>query len=325
MYKNNLTFIQRAALEGEVAFLIATSNHDEDILFRLYCVLDGAPDDIRELFLSCFKSFVHFPEETYTKILGEVQTQHVPMWLWEDKVIADIKGCLKFTESSDSENLKMSKEDLRKYMVKSAFIFFCKKVCGYSVSEPIYLCQKIIEDNKLDFLHSVCFALIRDLSEALELGLASPDDSGENLVEIFKLSFDSHDLLSYRQEVNAMEQLIKEEQEEREYYYDFLFNIAAEAGKNKELSADIKQVISELLEVHNKQVEKGKKRKNPFVVKKILNTSKAISTLKRFKTVDEAQDYIEKMVDKCPELTDTCTFVIEDFNKKDVIYVYNEN
>ena len=189
MYKNELTFMQRAAIEGEIAYLIATANHDSEILFRLYCVLSEAPEDIKELVLDCFKPLICFPEEIYAKILGDINMNKIPMWLWEEQVIADIKQVIKFGEAPDTENLRISNKELRKLVAKSAFILFCKKLCEHSVRVPVSLCRKIINDNKLDFLHNACFALINDLTEALNMGIAVSDDSDESLQKILEISF----------------------------------------------------------------------------------------------------------------------------------------
>ena len=321
--------MQRAAIEGEIAYLITTATSDSEILFRLYFVLSEADDSLKEIILECFKSLVYFPEEVYTRILGEISTKNIPMWLWEDKVIDDIKEVIKHGEAPDSSNLKLEKRDLRKVVAKSAFILFCKRLCAFSVSVPINLCKKILDNHSLDFLHSSCFALIRDLSEAVEMGVVSLEDSKENLLEIFKMSFDARDILSFRIEVEALEHLNNLESKRNSKHFSdemryMLDRVENEDSNDVDDDNQLDQILSNLMETHNKEVEKGRKRKNPFVVKKIFREQKTVSTLKTFKSKEEAVVYIEKIVDRCPELMNTCTFVIEDFNVKNEIYIFSE-
>lgn len=326
--------MQRAAIEGEMAYLIATSNSDSDILFRLYFVLSEADDSLKGLILECFKSLVKFPEETYARILGEVSTKTVPLWLWENKVLDDIKEVLKHGESFESSCPIMEKRDLRKAIIKSAFILFCKRLCSFSVTVPINLCRKVLADNSLDFLHSSCFALIRDLSEAVEMGVVSLEDSQKNLIEVLNMSFDAKDILSYRIEVSALEYLNNMDNKLNDKgssedtpvtSKDSISESTEDSMQSPKKESELDEILSNLIMKHNKEITKGRKRKNPFVVRKIFSDKQTIVTLKTFKALKEAEDYVEKIVDECPELTSTCTFVIEDFNHKDMIYVFSED
>lgn len=314
-YKNSLTFMQRAAIEGEVVHLIITSSGNAEILFKLYIVLKSSPEDVRPLLLECFKSLMSFPEEVYFKILAEISANKVPIWLWENLVIDDIKYAINHGEVPEIDNLKLDKKALRKVSVKSSFILFCKRLCAYSINVPINLCRKILEDNELDFLHSSCFALINDLTEAAAFNIFPTEDTDENLTEILNTPFDARDLLSYQIEVRAMEQL------------DTLEKIGNKGNKEDSSNENsyVQDVLSVIIDVHNKEIETGKKRRKPFVVKKISNEEKAVITLKTFKSMQEAESYVDKVVDKSPDLMRTCTFIIEDFNKKDLIYIYSKD
>ena len=89
--RDNLTQLQKIALEGEVSKALITARHNPEVLYRLYILLTKAPQDITPTIIEIFKEIVDIKEELVDRVVLEVSSGRLPMWLWIDRVIADIK------------------------------------------------------------------------------------------------------------------------------------------------------------------------------------------------------------------------------------------
>ena len=189
MTTNNLNLTKRIAIEGEVANLLISSAHNADILYNFYITLKGMDrnaeitdeeefrdrEEIDEEYKQeLFKAFVRateFPEEVYKKLQMELGIDRYPMYLWKAKFVADLKEAIKIIKSTYSARGNKVSYDINtiaRAIVKSAFTEFCMKHSLEFPSAYISLCDAILKDSKLDFLHNVCFFVITELQNYIE-------------------------------------------------------------------------------------------------------------------------------------------------------------
>ena len=189
MTTNNLNLTKRIAIEGEVANLLISSAHNADILYNFYITLKGMDrnaeitdeeefrdrEEIDEEYKQeLFKAFVRateFPEEVYKKLQMELGIDRYPMYLWKAKFVADLKEAVKIIKSTYSARGNKVNYDINtiaRAIVKSAFTEFCMKHSLELPSAYISLCDAILKDSKLDFLHNVCFFVVTELQNYIE-------------------------------------------------------------------------------------------------------------------------------------------------------------
>ena len=94
MNLDNLTQLQKIAIEGEVAQALYTAIHDEDVLYRLYVILKKTPKELGYYVLEVMRNLTSIKEEKLYKVIAEVSSDEFPLWIWINKVIADIKFSL---------------------------------------------------------------------------------------------------------------------------------------------------------------------------------------------------------------------------------------
>ena len=326
---DNLTFRQKLAIEGEVSFILSTSFHDAEVLYRLYSCISEAPKKIKPYIFETFKKLTFFPESTYIKLKGELGVDEPPMWIWEDKVIEDVQQCLLLPDSFNIDKVSFNKKALKRNLIKSAFMMFCTKVGGTYQEALRPLCNKILEINNLEFLHESCFFILSCLSESLEAGQVkiSKKEKLKRIKEVFITTFDVHEFLSFQIELKSlanMKNSVKEKDERTEDTEDEekVMKMIDENGNVQDVSEDIKGLLSELFfEKNIKEGRKKKRVKDSFIVKKIFNSSKCSTTLKTFDSEEEAEKFITEIAENYPEILDTCTFVIENVNNPDIIKI----
>lgn len=112
--EENLTDLQRAALQGEVAYVLSTCAHDADIKYRIYLVLKEVEKDYVPLLMDAFKQSVKFDESIVDKIYLETLSGKTPVWIWIEKSIADLKEALKLASTNTTIQLSIDKEEERK-------------------------------------------------------------------------------------------------------------------------------------------------------------------------------------------------------------------
>ena len=95
---DKLTYMQQVALEGEVAFALSSAIHNADLKMRIYIILKELKEDYRGYVIQAVKNIVQLPEEELERVILEVSQPEMPLWLWVDRCIADIKlavlGCI---------------------------------------------------------------------------------------------------------------------------------------------------------------------------------------------------------------------------------------
>ena len=71
MELENLTQLQKAAIEGEVAKAYSSAKHNEEILYRLYTMLKSAPKDTITYIIEITQEMIEIKEELINKVILE--------------------------------------------------------------------------------------------------------------------------------------------------------------------------------------------------------------------------------------------------------------
>ena len=83
--EENLTYLQKAALKGEIGFALSTAAHDAEIKFRIYLILKEVEERFKPFIIECVKEAVNFDETIIDRIYLEVLNNTIPVWLWIDQ------------------------------------------------------------------------------------------------------------------------------------------------------------------------------------------------------------------------------------------------
>ena len=303
-----LTYAQKLALDGEIAYAIATSNHDDEVLYRLYSVLSTVPKELYTVVLGAFERLSNIPEEKIQRVRAEIALGKVPIWIWENKCISDLKECIKYSgQINNPSSITADQKALRCKLVESAFVFFIRKIATIAAKPAYDLCSKILEEPNLKQLEEACIYLMGEISELHMKDKLSRDI----LMNIMESNFDIRETLSLKLEIKALEMLDKPKKDKSLLFKNMSFNdevlnaIMGLSEDNEKNNKSIENLINAAL---NEDINKESKG---YVVKKIFNGSLKSTTLETFNTKKEAEDFIKNILLNMPELSQTCTFVIE--------------
>ena len=73
--ENDLTYLQKVALKGEIAFALSTAAHNTEIKLRTYLFLKEVGAELRPFILECIKEAVTFDESEIDRIKVSIQKQ----------------------------------------------------------------------------------------------------------------------------------------------------------------------------------------------------------------------------------------------------------
>jgi hypothetical protein len=309
--EENLTYLQKVALKGEIAYTVSTSAHDAEIKFRTYLILKEVSNKYRPLVVECIKEAVTFDESIIDRIYLDVIYNNTPDWLWVDEIISDIKLYTSIPDTSYATGIKLSINKLkeRKNIIESAFILFARKALLISHSSVEKLLDKILDDYDLEFLHSACFYLKNGCSEIRCI----KGDIKEVPEELMSCLFDVKKLLSFTIETDSLKEDFTNKGHAEEVtsgiiHGSIVLPIPEDFPKsNEEVSKYISEKIAELFEG---KISKPSPSKTVYVVKKVYIGSGLSTDIRICKTEEEARNFVEKVVKEYPELTKTCEFQI---------------
>ena len=204
----DLTQLQKIALEGEVAKALSSARHTPEVLYRIYTIMRTVSDDIAPYMISVIRDLVEVREKDLNKVLLEVSLNEPPLWLWIERTVADIKLSLTLASADGMIcEAELDKKLLQKKIVKSACVFFVRTIALTSTRAARELCQYIIDEEAivLDFLADACFSLLGEISEL------PPVDKVTDT--IFHSAFDIRNTLSYKFETDVLEKRKERDQE----------------------------------------------------------------------------------------------------------------
>lgn len=311
---NNVTALQKIALEGEVAKALSTARHDAEILYRYYVLIKNTPKEISYLLVQIFRDMTDIKQELLDRVMLETSLDITPVWIWLDKVVADLKLSLKLACSDSIGDVSMDRKSLQKKLIKSAFVYFCRKVAMVSPTAAQQLCRHIIDAEPIDlaFLEDACFALIPEIQE-LEQDKKVTDT-------VLNLMFDIGEILSYKVETAVLDKRAEEETEVKDEAENkpvklldkdgvsvYAAKVSVENNGQLNLSDVLKNTIDEIIK--EREVKK-KQETAKFMVVKEYDGCDVVTPLRECTSEEEAQKFIDNMKKQFPELTKTVRFKI---------------
>ena len=321
----NLTHLQKTALQGEIALVLSSAPHNAELKYRSFILLKEVAENLRPFVLQGIKEFVDIPETEIDRIMLEVQSHTIPVWLWIEKSIEDLRMSLELNENiMVGGRAKINKKDCRKSIIESAFVYFVRSAMSISLSAASQLCSEVLDCNDLEFLHSSSFYLLSVCKELSEI------EKPQNKVpkKLLDCTFNLRDILSFKLESKALDMLNKAELEPEwsprtthEGEFTHVIQMDSETGKGlttEELSNFLSQKITELFEGVSKENTNNTppiskpQNSHRYVVKKVFKGSHLTTVLKNFKNIEDAVEFKNKIEKELPELLKTCEFIIEE-------------
>lgn len=329
--EENLTYLQKVAIKGEIGFALSTSAHNAEMKFRTYLMLREVEDKYKPFIIECIKEAITFDESIIDRIYLEVISNTVPVWLWVEEAIADIKLHLVMADAGlagiTGTRLGINKVQERKNLIESAFIMFAREAIILSPDAAEQLLEEVVNDYDLDFLHNACFYLkdccaeIRTIKKSTEI----PD-------ELMSCMFDIKKTLSFIVETKSLSALNKAEKKSRYQKITkqplptqepsdevFVGNITVDAGTitHEELSNYISEKIAELFDGSANKKVTPPSSDTVYVVKKVFTDSGLSTDIRICRTEEEAINFVKKIVREYPELANTCEFQVHTENLHD--------
>ena len=315
---DNLTYLQKVAIKGEVAFALSTAIHDAEIKYRIYLILKEVDKNFVLPLIEAFKEDVTFDEEIVDQLYFESQREEIPVWLWIDKNIADIKESIKLSDASIAvSKTSINKTEERKKLVESAFVFFARKSSMASPTATKELCLTILNDQKLSFLHASCFYILEGCDELLE---AFPNEVTDE--RILDCSFDIREMLSTVLETEALRKttptkepakvIHEEAPTEKEISFKIKVNHIHTNGSSDQ-NENVEEFVSGVLSQKILETFKEFSSSEPsekYVVQKIFNDSQILTDIRTCDSEKEAREFIQNIKKQYPELQKTCNFII---------------
>lgn len=315
-YREKLDIMLNIALEGEVATLVSTSNHNAEIIYRIFTRMKDMPPSVQEVAFGCFKSFTSFEPDMYDRIKAELGMPDYPMWIWRDCCISDIKVATSIlTKTIESNKTEIDIKEASKAIVRSSFTKFLYKVYTVNKGGAKALCDSILSDDELDFLHSVCFIMndniINHVDEDDEITDEEIAEEEATVKALYDLSFDVRDILSFLEGVYRAGTI-----EEEVVANDNITNnvigkdIIVASSKEFRSLGELTNYLQGLLNKMEKSEDGNSGYK--YVVKKRYKGSTKVVTLCTFNNYNDASSYIDEILSEFPDLCNTCDFIIEE-------------
>ena len=317
---DNITALQKIALEGEIAKALSTARHDAEILYRYYTILKRAPKEISYLLVQIVRDLTDIKQEILDRVMLEASLDVIPLWIWTNRTVADLKLSLKLACADSIGDASMDRKNLQKKLIKSAFVYYVRSIAMISQTAALTLCRHIINEECIDlgYLEDACFALIPEIEELQE------DESvkDELTEDIIHTTFDISKVLSYKVETEVIEKRNREVKSNEETSED---NKPVKIAENENvkiyaasidldkanLTTDLSEVLKDTInEILKERKAKESKDTGKYIVVKEYDGCDVVTPLRECKTEEEAQRFISSMEKQFPELLKTVRFRI---------------
>lgn len=327
MTYENLTELQKTAIKGQVSAIFSFAKSNADLKIKIYRMLKESSSEYKPLFLEAIKEAVTLNEEEIMKLFFMGSLNEVPLSLWIEKTIEDIKYYLRVPETSfRSSKISLDKKQERVNIIKSTFINFGRKVIMTSPKAMLELINKILEDVELEFLYSSCIYLQGGCSDVMNFKCYPKDETDKVSESILKCEFDPYDIMSIDTETECLNKINEDSLSNSTPKTDLTGNFYTEPKVIKVTRIDIgddqtklsqeelsQYLGNQILEIFNRiqpiQEQKSTGELRYVVQKKYKNTD-IKEDIKQCKSEKEAVDFINKINEVYPELDRTCEFVI---------------
>ena len=318
MLGENLTYLQKVALKGDISLAFLSASHDTEIKFRAYLILKGVIPKLRPFFAECMKEALTFDAGVIDCLSLEIANNQVPVWLWIEEVMADIKLQLSLTENKYSDvllhPLSLDKTVERQNLIESAFVFFAREAAGISTFATEQLLDKVLEDNDLEFLYNACFYLKGYCVEVRK----EKKESEQVPEEIMTCLFNPRKTMDFLIETKFLKLLNASERREKKHKKAHRKQAESEKYVIQE-DADLDEIprkeamkcISDTIaEIFGSPIKVMDSPRDVYVVKKVFPESGMSTDIRVCKTAKEAVAFIKKILKEYPELVGTCEFQI---------------
>jgi len=304
MYEN-LTEIQKIALQGEVARTLLSSTNQAELKLNIFFLLDEAKPEYRDILLRTLRESTDLDKETLESIYFYVTKNITPINLWIATIVAEMKRML--SNSGDvlfkTEPLPFDKNTEKKNLLKSMFMYFVKKLVLISPDAVEMLLDNLLQDTTFDFLESTSILVKEFCQEVKNSKYYAPEISKE----ILKYSIFNTGILSYENETKKVNTNFKQEDTpESTFKPEGAIKIVQINLKDNTLinPEEAKAFIEHfaLLEENNEKVS--------YVVQKVYKNTNLKIDIRPCESEKEAEEYIDKINKEYPELNETCKFII---------------
>lgn len=320
MSYENLTQLQKIALKGELAAIFSFAHSDADLKLKIYRILKESDEQYKPLFLDAIKESVSLEEEEIMRLLFMGSIDEVPLSLWIEKTVEDIKYYLTAPDLLYRNfKLALDKKEERKSIITSAFISFARRVIMTSPEAVLQLINKILRDDELEFLFPPCIYLQEGCADIKNFKYYSSEIS-EN---ILKCEFDPRDILSLGTETDCLNNTNKNDDSEdiprKSKQSDKIITVSKDIvinGNTQKLSQEeLSQFLGEQVmmlfnSIHSIEEPKNSEGKLYYVVQKEFNNTDIKTDIRKCNSEKEALEFIEEIKKAYPELQRTCKFVI---------------
>lgn len=329
MMYENLTELQKTAIKGQVSAMLSFSRANADLKIKIYRILKEADPTYKHLFLEAIKEAVTLSEEEIMKLLFMGSLNEVPLSLWVEKTIDDIKYYLRIPDTSfRNNNLALDKKQERINIIKSTFINFGRKVIMTSPKAILELIKSILDDNELEFLHSSCIYLQGGCFDVMNFKCYPKNEDEKVSESILKYEFDPYDIMSIDTETECLNQINEGSMPNTDAEAELKGNFSTEPKVIKVTRIDIgndrmqlsqeelsQYLGKEILEIFNRiqPVQEQKSSDSSelrYVVQKKYKNTDIKEDIRQCKSEKEAMDFINKINKEYPELDRTCEFII---------------
>ena len=287
MNMNELTLFQQIAVEGEVAAIMNECHTDNEKLYFAYLKLALCEDKYLLVFKNEFMKYID--EDKVNEIVGYRYSEIIPVYLFADKFIREIKSML----GTDCGNLRLFREPIA--VIKSKFIVGMREILTYIPETGTALLDCIMgkSEGELDFLVPIVFALKQNVDNTIIEQSVGYDvkikllSTPINKAPIMNLAIEDERL----KKGIANEGLAKEERVKNAL--DTL------AGVLSSIVNDVDEDDEDMAE------------KLVYVVEKIDKSNNAVVFTKEFETQQQATDYIKNTVKDYPEIAKRFNFTVK--------------
>ena len=306
MKYENLTEIQKIALQGEVARTLLASSNKAELKLNIFFLLDETQPECRDILLEALKESTDLDKETLESIYFYVIKKVTPVNLWIATIVAEMKRML--SNSSDSffkaEPLPFDRNTEKKNLLKSIFMYFIKKLVLISPDAVEMLLDNLLQDTTFDFLKSTSIFVKEFCQEVKNSEYYVPEISKE----ILKYSISNAGILSYESETKRIDRNFKQEENipESTFKPEGAIKVVQINLKDNTLinPEEAKALIEQfaLLEESNEKVS--------YVVQKVYKNTNLKIDIRPCESKEEAEEYIDKINKEYPELNETCEFIV---------------
>lgn len=274
---NDLTYMQRIALHGEIGRLVGTYNkHEEDIPFM--CFLAFALYDL-SMFNTVKEILCEFVEKDIVlRVSYYVQSCIIPYDIWSAKIIADIKWLIGLDISSEDEDV-----------LRSIFCNYFTRLQDVSLYACHYLLGEVLKDKELGVLHEDAFYLRNNIKQPVKVKHSNTEDSAEFYREeskIFSISF------------MKTEPLVFDDITE-----DFM------SKRDSEVDVEAKKEETNVYANLRSQFSNVSDKTYFLVEKKEVTSNKCVSS-RKFVNIEEVISYLLKVSETDSTLTESYQFIV---------------